>query len=175
MADNYYLREIHPDDIINIHKGLSNPEVTKYYDVHFSTLKETEIQMEWFRDLKENGTGLWWGIYGKIDDKFRGAAGFNALDKEHQKAEIGMWLLQEYWGNGILKAVMPQVFAKGFETLGLNRIEGFVMSENSKCKAALEKINFTYEGTLRESEMKNGRLINVDVYSIIKSEWTTHP
>ena len=122
MADKFYLKEITSNDIVNIHKGLSNPEVTRYYAVHFSTLEDTKIQMDWYRDLKENGTGLWWGIYGEEDNKFRGACGFNNLEKEHKKAEIGLWLLQEYWGNGILKEVMPQVFKEGFEILGLNRI-----------------------------------------------------
>jgi len=172
MADKFYLKEITSNDIVNIHKGLSNPEVTRYYAVHFSTLEDTKIQMDWYRDLKENGTGLWWGIYGEEDNKFRGACGFNNLEKEHKKAEIGLWLLQEYWGNGILKEVMPQVFKEGFESLGLNRIEGYVVSDNAKCKSALEKINFTYEGTLREFEIKNGKLINVDLYSILKSDLT---
>ncbi len=32
---------------------------------------------------------------------------------------------------------MPKLFEAGFEQLGLNRIEGFVMSQNEKCKKAL--------------------------------------
>jgi len=170
-TDNYYLKEIEPSDIHNIHKGLSNPEITKYYDVHYPTLESAKSQMDWYSSLKKEGTGIWWGIYGSNDHLFRGACGFNNLEKEHNKAEIGMWLLKEFWGNGILKKVMPTLFHQGFTNLGLNRIEGFVVTENLKCKSALEKINFSYEGTMRESEMKNGNLINIDIYSILKSEW----
>ncbi len=169
--ENYILKEIEASDIHNIHKGLSNPEITKYYDVHFSTLEETKEQMEWYHDLKKNGTGIWWGIYDKTDGEFCGAGGFNSLDIEHKKAEIGLWLLQDYWGKGILNNVMPTLFEKGFTELDLNRIEGYVVSDNTKCKRALEKINFTYEGTMRESEIKNGQKISVDFYSILKSEW----
>lgn len=168
---NYILKEIKQSDITNIHKGLSNSEITKYYDVHFSTLEETEEQMEWYRNLKKEGTGIWWGIYDKKDNQFCGAGGFNGLDKNHQKAEIGLWLLKEYWGKGILKEVMPQLFEQGFKNLNLNRIEGYVVSENTKCKNALEKINFQYEGTMRECEIKNGEKINIDFYSILKREW----
>ncbi len=169
-TNKYYLREIESQDINNIHKGLSDPAITKYYDVHFSTLEETKEQMKWYRDLRENGTGLWWGIYGCNDDNFRGACGFNNLERQHHKAEIGLWLLKEYWGNGILKEVMPVLFNAGFNTMGLNRIEGYVVSDNHKCKRALEKINFTYEGTMRECEVKNGELISVDIYSILKKD-----
>jgi len=168
---NYILKEIVQTDIKNIHKGLSNTEITEFYDVHFSTLEETKEQMEWYENLKKEGTGIWWGIYDKKDNQFCGAGGFNGLDKNHQKAEIGLWLLKEYWGKGILKDVMPQLFEKGFKNLKLNRIEGYVVSENKKCKSALEKINFQYEGTMRECEIKNGEKINVDFYSILKSEW----
>ena len=66
---------------------------------------------------------------------------------------------------------MPVIFQYGFENLGLNRIEGYVISENIKCKKALSKINFQYEGTMRESEVKNGEKINVDIYAILKSDW----
>lgn len=168
---NYFLKEIESSDIKNIHKGLSNPDVTKFYDVHFPTIEDTKEQMDWYRDLKKNGTGIWWGIYDKNDHQFCGAGGFNNLEKDHKKAEIGLWLLKEYWGKGILKEIMPKLFEEGFNKLDLNRIEGFVVSDNLKCKNGLEKINFTYEGTMRECEIKNGKKIDVDFYSILKSEW----
>jgi [ribosomal protein S5]-alanine N-acetyltransferase len=169
-TQNFTLKEIEASDIHYVHQGLSNPEITKYYDVHFATLEETEEQMEWYRNLKKEGTGIWWGIYDK-DDQFLGAGGFNGLVKEHKKAEIGLWLLQEYWGKGILKEILPKLFELGFTQLDLNRIEGYVVSENTKCKNALEKIDFKYEGTMRECEIKNDKKINVDFYSILKSEW----
>lgn len=168
---NYFLKEIESSDIENIHKGLSDPDITKFYDVHFPTIEDTKEQMDWYRDLKKNGTGIWWGIYDKNDHQFCGAGGFNNLEKDHKKAEIGLWLLKEYWGKGILKEIMPKLFEEGFNKLDLNRIEGFVASDNLKCKNGLEKINFTYEGTMRECEIKNGKKIDVDFYSILKSEW----
>ncbi len=170
-TENYVLKEIEDADIQNIHKGLSNPEITKYYDVHFSTLEDTKEQMEWYRNLKKNGTGIWWGIYDAADNEFCGAGGFNNLDSKHKKAEIGFWLLKDYWGKEILNEVMPKLFEIGFTDLDLNRIEGYVVSDNTNCKKALEKINFTYEGTMRESEVKNGQKISVDIYAILKSEW----
>lgn len=168
--DNYTLKEIQDKDIENIHKGLSNPEITKYYGVHFDTLEDTKEQMEWYRNLKKNETGIWYGIYNE-NDKFCGAGGFNDVNKEHQKAEIGLWLLKDFWGKGIMKQIMPKLFKIGFNNLNLNRIEGFVDSKNTKCKNALEKINFTYEGTMRENEIKNNEKIDVDFYAILKSEW----
>ena len=67
---NYILKEIKDSDINNIYKGLSNPKITKYYDVHFSNSDERELQMEWYKNLKKNGTGIWWGIYDKSNNQF---------------------------------------------------------------------------------------------------------
>lgn len=170
-TQRFVLREITQDDIQSVYKGLSNPQVTQYYAVSFPTLEATQEQMDWYDDLKKNGTGLWWGIYSKSNQEFCGAGGYNGLEKSHLKAEIGFWLLPEYWGQGILKEVMPKLFELGFEQLQLNRIEGFVDSDNQKCKRALEKINFQYEGTLREWEIKDGDFVDVDVYALLKKDW----
>ena len=82
---NYHLRVIEQSDISHIHQGLSDHEITKYYDVHFETLEATQAQMDWYADLKEKGTGLWWAIFEKSTDCFVGAGGYCALEKQHRK------------------------------------------------------------------------------------------
>jgi [ribosomal protein S5]-alanine N-acetyltransferase len=166
-TERFKLREIEQADILDIYKGLSDPRVIKYYGVSFLTLDATQEQMNWYEDLRHNETGIWWGIYSLQTGGFCGAGGFNGLEKEHRKAEIGFWLLPEFWGKGIMSEVMPTLFKIGFEHFNLNRIEGFVQSENIKCKSALEKIHFEYEGTMRACEIKEGELIDVDIYAIL--------
>ena len=170
-TNRFILKEIEASDIKNIHKGLSNPAITKYYDVHFPTLEATQEQMDWYASLVKEETGIWWSIVDKETNQFCGAGGFNGREKEHQKAEIGFWLLEEFWGKGIMKEVMPKLFEYGFTTLALNRIEGYVVSDNIKCRNALSKINFTHEGTMRACEIKEDKPIDVAIYSILKHEW----
>lgn len=169
-TERFTLKEIEDRDIELIHKGLSDERVTQFYAVHFPTLEDTQEQMEWYADLKKNGTGIWWGIYSQATGEFCGAGGFNDLDRVNKKAEVGFWLYPEFWGMGILKEVMPLLFKTGFGELDLNRIEGFVDSNNAKCKKALEKIHFQCEGTLRECELKNGKYLDVDIYAILKKD-----
>lgn len=167
----FALKEIENKDIKFIHKGLSDERVTKHYAVHFPTLEDTQEQMNWYADLKKNRTGGWWGIYYLKSGEFYGAGGFNDLDPQNKKAEIGFWLYPEFWGMGVLREVMPLLFQIGFEDLNLNRIEGFVENTNTKCKKALEKVNFSYEGTLQECEFKDGKFLDVDIYAILKRNW----
>lgn len=167
-TQNFDLNEIEQADIQNIHRGLSDPRVVEYYAVNFPTLAETQEQMDWYANLKRNGTGIWFGIFSRDTGEFCGAGGFNGLVKEHFKAEIGFWLLPEFWGCGIMAEVMPEIIKFGFEKLDLHRIEGFVHSKNFKCKKALEKIDFQYEGTMRDCEFGNGEFTSIDIYASIR-------
>ena len=162
------IRKIIPDDINHVFKGLSHPEVIKYYGVNFMTLEATQEQMAWYADLEKNGTGQWFAVCSKKDNTFYGAGGYNDRDPNNRKAEIGFWLLPEYWGKGIMGEAMPKIFEYGFEKLNLHRIEGFIESTNEKCKKAVAKVGFIYEGTMVDSEVKNGNFISVDLYAKFK-------
>ncbi|HWK59086.1 MAG TPA: GNAT family protein [Parapedobacter sp.] len=164
------LRQIESSDIAHIYRGLSDPKVIKYYGVSFDSLQATQEQMEWFRNLEQNKTGIWWAICSPDNRIFYGAGGFNGISREHRKAEIGFWLLPDFWGQGFMQEAFPLICGYGFERLGLNRIEGFVDSENLNCKRAIEKLGFIHEGTMRECEFKEGRYLNVDIYSKLKKK-----
>jgi ribosomal-protein-alanine N-acetyltransferase len=163
------LRQFIESDLENVFKGLSHPDIIKYYGVNYQTLEETRSQMDFFADLEESGTGIWWAICSHDNSIFYGAGGINSLIKEHKKAEIGFWLLTDYWGKGIMTEAMPLIIEYGFNSLNLHRIEGIVESNNFICKKAMEKLNFSHEGTMKECEIKNGKFINLDIYAKLNS------
>jgi [ribosomal protein S5]-alanine N-acetyltransferase len=161
-------RQFTDADTLNVFKGLSNPDIIQFYGVSYKTLEETKEQMKFFSDLEKNETGIWWAICSLDNKIFYGAGGLNNLSKEHKKAEIGFWLLTEYWGQGIMSEAMPIICKFGFDNLDLHRIEGFVESDNTNCKKAMDKLKFTLEGTMRDCEVKNGKFISLDIYSKLK-------
>jgi ribosomal-protein-alanine N-acetyltransferase len=69
-----------------------------------------------------------------------------------------------------MQEAFPLICNYGFEKLNLNRIEGFVDSENTNCKKAIEKMNFKLEGTMRECEIKDGKYLIVDIYSKLQND-----
>lgn len=168
-TDRFLLRKFVETDIENVFKGLSHPKIIKHYGVSFDSLEATKQQMTWFADLEKDGTGMWFAICSLDNKIFYGAGGLNSLSQEHKKAEIGFWLLTDYWGQGIMKEVMPLICEFGFDKLGLHRIEGFVESDNFNCKNAMAKLDFQYEGTMKDCEIKNGKFISLDIYAKIKS------
>lgn len=154
------LREITDLDLENIFKGLSNPKVIAHYGIRFNSLDATKEQMIWFADKKQ----IWWAICSLDNTTFYGAGGLNDIDNKNSKAEIGLWLLPDFWSKGIMKEVLPLISAYGFEKIKLNRIEGFVETDNLNCKNAMSKLDFVKEKTLKDCEIKNGKKISVDVY-----------
>ena len=163
------LRQFKPDDLENIFRGLSDPEIIKYYGVSYSSLEDTKNQLNFFYDLEKNGTGIWWAICSPDNKIFYGACGLNDLDKDHKKAEIGYWLLREHWGKGYITEAVPLVTKYGFEQLGLHRIEAIVETENTNSKKLMERLGFDHEGTLIECELKNGKYISLDMYAKLSS------
>tara|TARA_R110000868_G_C10644468_1_gene744408 strand:- start:79 stop:621 length:543 start_codon:yes stop_codon:yes gene_type:complete len=163
------LRQFVESDIEDVFKGLSHPKIIEHYGISFDTLESTEEQMAWFSDLEKSGTGMWFAVCSLDNKKFFGAGGLNGISKEHKKAEIGFWLLPDYWGQGIMKEAMPQICDFGFNKLGLHRIEGFVEAENINCKNAMAKLDFQSEGTMRDCEIKNGKFISLDIYAKLKT------
>ncbi len=164
-TERFILRQFVDTDLENVFKGLSDPDIIKYYGVSFDSLEATKEQMQWFADLEKNENGIWWAVCSKEDGKFMGAGGLNDLTKVHKKAEIGFWLLKENWGKGIMKEAMSVIFDYAFNVIGLHRIEGYVESDNVKCKKAVRKLNFVLEGTMRDYEVKNGAFVSYDIYA----------
>lgn len=166
-----HLQEVRQSDIDHIYKGLSHPDVIKYYGVSYTTLEETQEQMSWYKDLVASQRGIWWCVRQAESGTFVGAGGFNGWNHEHAKAEIGFWLLPNFWGLGYMKEAMSEMLNYGFCVMKLNRVEGFVEASNMNCKRAIEKIGLSMEGTMRETEKKAGNFIDVDIYRILKREW----
>jgi ribosomal-protein-alanine N-acetyltransferase len=160
-TDRLLLREITDLDLKNIFKGLSNPNVIQHYGISFDSLDATKEQMVWFADKKQ----MWWAICSLDNICFYGAGGLNDINDKENKAEIGLWLLPDFWGKGIMKEALPLISDYGFEKIKLSRIEGFVEIDNLNCKNAMSKLDFVNEGTMKDCEIKNGKLIRLDVYA----------
>lgn len=169
-TERLLLRQFIDADIDNVFKGLSHPDIIKYYGVSYTSLEATKAQMTFFADLEKNETGTWWAICSADNTIFYGACGFNNLVKEHKRAEIGYWLLTEYWGKGIITEAVPLICHYAFEIMGLHRIEAVVETANTDSKKVMTRLGFEYEGTMKECEIKNRQFISLDMYAKLKTQ-----
>jgi ribosomal-protein-alanine N-acetyltransferase len=163
------LRQFNQQDLENVYKGLSHHDVIKYYGVSYESLEATRAQMDFFTTLEKEGTGFWWAICSSDNKIFYGAGGLNNFNKNDKKAEIGFWLMPDFWAKGIMKETIPLICNYGFQEWGLHRIEAVIESENTASKKTVAASGFEYEGTMKECEFKNGNFISLDFYAKIAS------
>jgi RimJ/RimL family protein N-acetyltransferase len=85
-------------------------------------------------------------------------------------AEIGFWLGEELWGRGIMTEAVGAVTRYGLDTLGYERIFAEVFAWNPPSMRVLEKNGYTREGVLRNSAVKDGRIIDQMVWAAIRTD-----
>jgi ribosomal-protein-serine acetyltransferase len=100
-----------------------------------------------------------------------GGSGLNFIDRVNKATEIGYWLDRERNGQGIVTKSCRSLIGYAFDELGMHRIVIRCAAGNTKSRAIPERLGFTEEGMLRESEWLHGRYLDLVVYSLLESEW----
>lgn len=99
-----------------------------------------------------------------------GAIGFERFSDVHRLgAEIGYWVGEPFWGQGIATAAAMRATEYGFATLGLVRIQALVFEWNTASARVLEKAGYVLEGRLRRSIIKDGRIADSLLYACIRT------
>ncbi|MFB2839709.1 GNAT family N-acetyltransferase [Floridanema evergladense] len=94
-----------------------------------------------------------------------------AINREHNRAELGYWIGKPFWGNGYCTEAALAVVKYGFESLGLHRIHSAHFSSNPASGRVMQKIGMRYEGCLRQHILKWGNFEYLVKYGILKNEW----
>ena len=166
-SERLILNKIEENDHSNIFKGLSHPDVIKYYGVHYSSYEETQEQMNWYSNLEKSNSGKWWAIRDKKSNSFCGAIGINDYHKAYNRAEFGFWLIPEFWGMGLMKESATTIINYLFKELDLHRLEAYVEADNINSARVLQSLGFKLEGRMIDCEIKHGRYISVDIFALL--------
>lgn len=171
-TERFILRQILAEDQAFIFQGLSDPLVIPYYGVQYSSFEATAAQMDFYNQLWAEKKGCWWKIVERKTMQPVGACGMNAYQPLHEKAELGYWLLPAAWKKGIMVEVLPVVIRYIFQNWKIHRLEAVIEEGNESSRRLSEKLGFTFEGKLRESEIKQGKRISLLIYSLLSTELT---
>lgn len=106
-----------------------------------------------------------------LDDKAIGSIGvFRQQNIHRQTAEMGYYIAEEYWGKGIMTDAVKQICKYVFKNSDILRIYAEPFAYNAGSCRVLEKAGFQYEGTLRNNAVKNGKVIDMKMYSLLREE-----
>ncbi|QDG53235.1 GNAT family N-acetyltransferase [Persicimonas caeni] len=107
-----------------------------------------------------------------VDDVAVGGIGFELqTDVFRKSAEIGYWLGERFWGQGIMTEAVRAVTSFGFATLGFERIYAGVFSWNPGSARVLEKVGYEFEAKLRNAIYKEGHLLDEYIYATWPDRW----
>lgn len=163
------MKVIKRDDIDLVYRALSNKKVTKYYGVQFDSKEDTKEQMEWYEEQLSTEKGIWWKLTIKGTETSIGACGFNGRNIELGHAEIGFWLLPEYWKKGYMREAIKPVISYGFKSMGLKVICAEVEEGNAASSSLLKQLGFYEKPEKAFTENKDGIQTKVSVYHLERS------
>ncbi|GMQ64664.1 GNAT family N-acetyltransferase [Vallitalea maricola] len=116
-----------------------------------------------------NNDGFNCGIWYK--GEYAGVIGLIGINWGHKSTSIGYWLGSKFVGKGIMTKSCRVLIEYVFKELGLHRVEIRCAEENIKSRAIPERLGFTEEGKVRESEYLYDHYVNHIVYGILDKEW----
>ncbi len=106
-----------------------------------------------------------------VCDKVVGSIGVFRCDNIHfRTAEMGYYIGEPYWGKGIGTNAVKQACNYVFSSTDIIRIFAEPFAYNSASCRVLEKAGFQCEGLLRKNAVKNGEIIDMKMYSLIKQK-----
>ncbi|MEL6385328.1 MAG: GNAT family protein [Cyanobacteria bacterium J06626_18] len=102
----------------------------------------------------------------QYNGEFAGSVGIGPQEgwKQHV-AEIGYWLGEAYWGQGIATAAVSQMTEYAIAALGYRKLFAPVLQPNKASMRVLEKCGYELEGILKSEVFKDGQFFDIYHYA----------
>lgn len=165
------LRKMRTSDAPALFTIWSDPAVAAFMNISAFTHESQAIEMiNLLNELAETKQAIRYSVFDLKSKKIIGSCGFNAIDSENARVEIGYDIARVHWGNGYAPEAIQVLMDEAFGNLDINRIEAKVEPANVNSISVLQKLGFSFEGTLRQYEKVNGRFVDIQVYSLLKED-----
>jgi len=177
-TDEITLRKIVPSDIDSLFEIYNNEELFLYSPYMIKKNKDTVANMigHFERDFNKKKE-IFLGItLNDTPDFIVGVAEMFDYNCDVNMITIGYRLNDRFWGKGIATKTVKAMTDYLFNDTGLNRIQAFVMPENTKSLSVLRRNNFVEEGVIRQGHIWKGKgVVDLTLFSMLKSEYTRMP
>ena len=108
------------------------------------------------------------------NDMLAGSIGVFRCGNIHARtAEMGYYIGESYWGRGFATDAVKQTCDYIFDHTDILRIFAEPFARNTASCRVLEKAGFQFEGLLRCNAVKNGEILDMKLYALVKSSCIT--
>ena len=107
-----------------------------------------------------------------VDEIFVGAISLTfGQDIYSHTAEIGYWLGEPYWHQGIMTKAVKLIVKYAFENYDLKIITAEIFARNKGSQKVLFKNNFQYLVTLKNHAFKRGEFLDLELYELTRENY----
>ena len=158
------LRPFEADDAEQLVLLANNANVSRYLTYMFP-YPYTPEDAEWWISTGSTLDGAVSRVV-EFNGQFVGGAGLTRLKawKNHQ-AEIGYWLGEPFWGQGIATEALKQMTAYAFDVMQVKKLFAPVLKPNIASMRVLEKCGYVREGEFSMEVFKNGQFYDTVQYA----------
>jgi len=132
-------------------------------------LDQTRAWLQRFAENQAQDGGRIYGIW--LKGELVGGTLYRVFDSRFGTAEIGVWLAPQAQGKGLITLAARRMIAWAIDERGLNRIEWRCVPTNKRSIAVAKRLGMARDGVLREAFPYNGVNHDVEIYSLLASEW----
>jgi ribosomal-protein-alanine N-acetyltransferase len=167
------LRPFEEADAAPLFEHARNPNVTRFtlWD-HHKSIADTEMFVRDYARLRyAEGTPEPYAITLAPDPRPVGACGCFWVSQPNRTMELGYWVAEPFWGRGIVVEACRALLAHVFPHYQPERMQARVIAGNDASRRVLEKLNFRHEGALRAALLRRGNFEDVQMFSLLRTEW----
>ncbi len=155
----YALRPWRAGDAPALALHADNPNVWRWMSDSFPHPYTLEIAEHWVTRGHIDFGGDNWAI--TFRDEAVGGCGIHpGAGPFRCNAEVGWWLAESHWGQGVATLVAAALVAQAFADPEITRIHAPVHAGNQRSMRVAEKNGFVLEGVQRQSALKAGQVID---------------
>lgn len=168
----FYLRELERKDLEKINKWRNDPELIDFLGAPFRYIN-LDVDIKWYESYMSNrGNAVRCAITSDDRDDILGLVSLVSVNYMNQSAEFHIMIgHKENQGKGIGTFAVREMLNHAFNNMNLQRVELTVLEDNKRAKNLYEKCGFVYEGRKRKAKYKNGKFVDMLMYSILKPEF----
>lgn len=115
-----------------------------------------------------------WAVEEKSSGKVIGSVGLHEIDQNEipENRMLGYIIGRKWWGQGYCPEAAEAILRYGFTQMNLALITVYHYPFNQNSKRVIEKLKFTYEGTLRQRcKVFDGKIYDNVCYSMTREEF----
>jgi ribosomal-protein-serine acetyltransferase len=108
-----------------------------------------------------------------FQNRMAGSIGYNTINWQDKKTELGYWLGTAFQGRGLMTRACRALIDHAFAEFKLNRVEILCGVDNVRSRAIPERLGFQQEGLVRQAEWIHDHFHDLVIYGMLADEWPT--